>query len=85
VSPSGTPVAGPATGWVVFYDNGSYLGSAELVDGMASFTTQTLSVGAHAMTATYSGDDTFSGSSSSPLAQAVLANAPVVTLTASSS
>jgi hypothetical protein len=74
VAPSGTPVIGPASGWTIFYDNGSYLSQAQLdSSGIATFTTSSLSVGTHIITASYQGDGTFDASWSDPLTQTVLA------------
>src|SRR5579871_1073463 len=44
------------TGIVVFKDGTNALGSVSLVNGSASFSTSTLSVGTHSMSAVYSGD-----------------------------
>ena len=68
-SGSGTP-----TGTVTFTDGGSTLGTTSLSTSggvtTATFTTSSLSVGSHSITATYNGDSTF-GSSSSTLTQDV--------------
>jgi len=58
--------AGTPTGSVTFFDNGGSLGSSSLNgSGQATLSTSTLSVGAHtAITATYSGDSNFNGSTS---------------------
>jgi autotransporter-associated beta strand protein len=56
----------PSGGSVQFYDNGVALGSPAMIsDGSASFTTNTLSVGNHAITASYSGAASFAPSSTS--------------------
>ncbi len=55
---SGTP-----TGTVSFFDNGSPLGTGTLSNGVGSYTTTSLSVGTHVITAVYSGDVNFSSSS----------------------
>jgi hypothetical protein len=48
---------GPATGTVQFFDGAKALGSPQpLAGGQASLTTSTLTVGSHAISATYSGD-----------------------------
>jgi hypothetical protein len=44
------------TGQVDFYDNGSFLGSVPLSNGVASFTLSSLGVGDHTITAVYDGD-----------------------------
>ena len=67
---SGT--GGIPTGTVIFYDGSTNLGNAALnSSGLAAFSTSTLSAGSspHSITAVYSGDTTFGGSSSSALSQ----------------
>ncbi len=63
------------TGTVSFYDGATLLGTVSLAPGMmgatASFTTSALALGDHQITAVYSGDATFPGSTSSPLDQRV--------------
>src|SRR5581483_3932987 len=68
VTPSGS---GNPTGTVSFYDGSTLLGTASLSNGTAQFTTPTLSVGSHSVTATYSGDTNYQGSTSTPLSQVV--------------
>jgi hypothetical protein len=82
VAPDGTPVTG-VTGTVSFYDNGAFLGSNDLTDGVTTFTVSALDVGSHSITAVYQGSDIFDGSSSAPLTETVLANNTVTTLAAS--
>ena len=60
-----------ATGTVTFQDGGAALGSPALSNGTATYTTSTLSVGSHTITAVYSGDSNFAGSTSSALTQTV--------------
>lgn len=73
------PAAGLPTGTVTFYANGTPLGSPVIVtNGIASFSTTVLSVGDHTITADYSGDSTFGGSSAAAVVQFV---APIPTLT----
>jgi uncharacterized protein YjiK len=68
-----------ATGDVEFFDGGASIGSATLDgSGQATLTTSTLAVGSHAITATYSGDDNNTGSTSSELDQVV---APALAIT----
>jgi Bacterial Ig-like domain (group 3)/FG-GAP-like repeat len=65
-------IAGNVTGTVTFRDGSTTLGKATLVSGSASFTTSSLSHGAHTMTATYSGDSNYNSVTSQPrLMQAV--------------
>jgi fibronectin-binding autotransporter adhesin len=64
--------AGTPTGTVQFFDGSTLLATVAInSSGVATFTTSTLSVGRHNMTATYSGDGSFSGSTSAVLAQVV--------------
>ncbi len=65
-SGSGTP-----TGTVTFSDGPVLLGSAPLTGGTASISTSSLGVGAHPVTAAYSGDGTFDPSVSDELVQTV--------------
>ena len=66
------PGAGTRTGTVQFKDGASNLGSPVTVAGnQASFSTSALSVGGHSITAVYSGDTNFNGSTSGVLTQTV--------------
>lgn len=56
---------GSATGTVQFLDGSSVLGSTALSSGLASLTASSLAAGTHAISAVYSGDGTFSGTSAS--------------------
>ncbi|WP_165232641.1 Ig-like domain repeat protein [Aquisphaera insulae] len=58
------PDNGTPTGEVDFYDDGTFLGSGPLIDGIATFTTSDLAAGEHTIEADYQGDDAFFGSSS---------------------
>ncbi len=60
-SGSGTP-----TGSVSFMDGTNTLAVVSLSNGEASYSTTTLAVGVHSITAVYSGDSNFSGSTSTP-------------------
>ena len=77
-SPAGQSVTfsvtvGPAaaTGSVTWSDGGTVLGTTGLASGSASYTTASLSVGSHSITAVYSGDATFLGAASAALVQVV--------------
>jgi len=61
----------PPTGSVTFNDGSSSLGSVPISSGMASLSTSALIAGTHSITATYSGDASFSGSTSAPVSQVV--------------
>ena len=79
VSPSG------ATGAVQFFDGNTSLGTVTLSGGTASFTTSALLVGTHVISATYSGDANFTGSTSAALTQAVSLSTIGTTTTVTSS
>ena len=51
--------AGTPTGTVIFYDGDVLLGQASVSSGSASYTTSSLVVGAHSISASYSGDTNF--------------------------
>lgn len=54
------------TGTVSFYENGALIGSAKaLLNGSASLTTTFTTAGTYAITASYSGDGDFTGTTSS--------------------
>src|SRR3984893_5666039 len=59
----GAPQPGTPTGTVTFFDAGSPLGTAGLdASGVARLTTATLGLGAHSLTASYSGSAVYTGS-----------------------
>lgn len=66
--------SGVATGTVTFYNGGTSLGSASVSSNAATLATSALPVGADSITAVYSGDTDFTGSTSSAVSQVV--NAP---------
>src|SRR5205807_2384758 len=74
-SPGSTAVASP-TGTVNFSDGATLIGSGTLSTGVsgttASFSTYSLAVGSHSITATYAGDGNFNASTSSILTQTVI-------------
>lgn len=63
---------GVPTGSVTFSDGATALQSVPLVNGVASYTTSTLTDGSHTFTATYGGDANDLASTSSPLTVEVL-------------
>jgi len=67
------PSTGTPTGTVQFSVNGSAAGSPVTPNssGQATYTTSSLAVGSDSITAVYSGDSNFSGSTTSTLSQAV--------------
>jgi hypothetical protein len=75
------PGAGVPTGTVQFMDGASALGGPQtLTSGQATYTTSSLSVAVHAITAVYSGDGSFLGSTSPALNQTVQGADIAVTL-----
>ncbi len=72
-----------ATGTVTFMEGSTTLGTGTLSGGVATFSTSALAVGGHSITAVYSGDANFSGSTSAPLTQTVNKTASTTTLTSS--
>jgi len=52
----------PTTGNVVFSEGGNTLGTVNLINNVAVFTTSSLSIGNHTIVATYAGDPNYSGS-----------------------
>jgi len=71
------------SGTVTFKDGSTTLGTGNLNNNVATFSTTTLGGGAHSITAVYSGDSQDSGSTSSALNQTV--NLPTTTTAISSS
>lgn len=80
--------SGSPTGSASFYDSTSLLATVSLTNGSAPYTTSSLAVGSHTLTAVYSGDATFATSTSSPVTVVVNPppkTTPTVTTTLSSS
>lgn len=77
---SGTP-----SGTITFKDGSTVLGTVALTSGAASYTSSALASGTHSITATYSGDASFSTSTSSVLTISVGTAATATTLTGSTS
>lgn len=74
---------GTPTGTVSFFDGSTKIGTSNLNgSGVAIFTTSSLSVGTHSITATYNGDTHFASSTSSTVSQVV--QGPIVQLSATS-
>jgi len=77
-------VSGPnqvPTGKVNYYAGTALLGSAQLSNGSATFSTSALPVGIDSLSASYSGDTTFAGSTSPAVSVTVNGSAPTVTQT----
>jgi hypothetical protein len=64
-------MAGTPTGTVTIREGNRVLGTATLVNGQASIVVSTLSPGSHDLTAVYSSDDSYAGSSSAVLTQEI--------------
>ncbi len=77
-----SPGAGKASGKVVFKDGTTVLGSATLLNGVASLGVK-LSTGPHDLTATYAGTGDFAGSAAVPMVYNVTKASPVLALKAS--
>jgi len=77
------PGAGTPTGAVDFLDGGTSLGTASLTGGQATFTSSSLSIASHSITAVYVGDGNFNGSTSAPLTETVTKITALVTLSSS--
>jgi hypothetical protein len=67
-----SPGAGTPSGSVTFKDGAAVLGTGTLNAGSARFTTSSLAIGSHSITAAYSGDPKFVGSTSAMLIQKVV-------------
>ncbi|MDA8521012.1 Ig-like domain repeat protein [Acidovorax sp. NCPPB 4044] len=75
-------VTGGASGFVTFFSGNQALGVAALVNGVATWTTKDLPVGAHAWRAVYTGDAQSASSTSSVVSGAVTAAGSGLTLAA---
>ncbi len=78
-----TAAGGTPTGTVTFKDGGATIGTGALSGDAATFTTSSLTSGAHSFTAVYAGDNNFTTSTSTALAQTV-GQAPTTTSLSSS-
>jgi len=72
-----TPLSGNATGTVTFTDGSTSATIPLNINGVASWNPQVLAVGAHSVTAAYSGDASYTASMSSPLAITVVKGTPL--------
>jgi len=75
--------AGAPTGSVAFLDGASTLGIVTLANGAVQLPVSSLGAGAHSITAKYSGDGTFFGSTSAVLTETINRLATTTTLTSS--
>jgi hypothetical protein len=74
---------GQAFGAVTFKDGATILGSGTVSGNAASLTTSGLAMGTHSITAVYSGDSNFTGSTSNRLSQVVTRAMTTITLLSS--
>jgi hypothetical protein len=81
---SGNGQGNSPTGLVSFYDNANFLGASSIVGGGASFSTTALLVGGHSITASYTGDNNFAGSTASAITKNVGAAATSASLASTS-
>jgi Bacterial Ig-like domain (group 3)/FG-GAP-like repeat len=82
----GTGSTGTPTGTVTFLDGTTALGTGNIASGKVTYATNALIIGNHNITAVYSGDTAFSGSTSSAITVTVVAPAkitPTVTVSPS--
>jgi Bacterial Ig-like domain (group 3)/FG-GAP-like repeat len=76
---------GALTGTVTFSDGGSAIGTAMINGGTAAFTTSSLSLGAHSITAAYSGDSNYAPSVSTALTETINSASSATTTTIAAS
>jgi hypothetical protein len=81
ISPS--TLVTPISGTVTFRRGSTVLGTSSVSGSQALFTTTTLPAGASNLTAIYSGDATYTGSTSTAISHTVLAGTTTTTLTSS--
>jgi hypothetical protein len=77
------PSGSTAIGTITFLDGANTLGTATLTNNNAQLTLSTLAVGAHSMTAVYSGSANFAASTSPVLTETISQAATATTVTAS--
>jgi len=66
-----TVSTGSATGTVTFMDGATTLGTGTVSGNLATYSSSALAVGTHSITAVYSGDSTYGGSTSATFSQVV--------------
>jgi hypothetical protein len=77
------PGSGTPTGTVTFFDGGSSIGSGTLSGGSATFSTSSLAVATHSITASYGGSGNFNGSTSGAVNQTVNQDSSSTTVSSS--
>jgi hypothetical protein len=75
-------VSGVPSGTVSFMDGATPLGSATLVNGVATFTTGALPGGSNSLTAVYGGDANFTGATSNTVVEMVSKTTPAISWSA---
>ena len=75
------PAAGAPTGTITFKDGSTVLGTGTLASGSATFTTSSLAVAGHSITAVYGGDPNFTTSAAAALTQQVNQDGSIATVT----
>ena len=78
-----SPGSGTPTGTVTFKDGSTILGTGTLSAGVTTYSTSSLAVATHSITAVYGGDTNFTTSTSSVLSQVVNQASTTTTLTSS--
>ncbi|HEY1013817.1 MAG TPA: Ig-like domain repeat protein [Herpetosiphonaceae bacterium] len=73
-------LAAPVTGTVTFKDGAATIGTGTLSGGVATFSTSALSIGSHAITAVYGGNQNYGDAASAPLTQNVIMASSTTTL-----
>ena len=77
-----TGSGGTPTGSVQFFDGGTLLGTSTLSGGTATLSTSAFAVGSNSITAVYSGDSTFAGSTSTVVTVTITGIAVTLTIPA---
>ena len=73
---SSSPGSIPSTGIVAFYDQAQMIGTAPVVNGIATLTTSALAKGNYMVHAVYQGDTNYEQSSTGTITQIVMSTAP---------
>lgn len=76
-------ISSGATGSITFLDSGSSIGTGTISGTTATFTTTTLAVGTHTITASYAASTDFNAVTSSSIAQTVTKATPTLSVTSS--
>ncbi len=79
---SGFNISG-ATGNVTFYDGGTALSAVAIINGQAQFSTSSLTLGTHSITASYAGDTNYLSSTSPVVTETIRTTATATALSSS--